>query len=140
MIKLGLKKMKIKRQKNSKKGLIEIIPMIDVMFFLLATFILASLAVQKINGIAVNLPQGKADKIEVEEKITISIDAKNQIYLNKNLILLNDLESQLRTLINNKDKNIIINSDQDAKQGVVMQAMLLAKKAGAKHFSLISRE
>ena len=74
------------------------------MFFLLATFILASLAVQKINGIAVNLPQGKADKIEVEEKITISIDAKNQIYLNKNLILLNDLESQLRTLINNKDK------------------------------------
>jgi len=132
--------MKIKRQKNSKKGLIEIIPMIDVMFFLLATFILASLAVQKINGIAVNLPQGKADKIEVEEKITISIDAKNQIYLNKNLILLNDLESQLRTLINNKDKNIIINSDQDAKQGVVMQAMLLAKKAGAKHFSLISRE
>lgn len=132
--------MKIKRQKKSKKGLIEIIPMIDVMFFLLATFILASLAVQKINGIAVNLPQGKADKIEVEEKITISIDAQNQIYLNKNLVFMTDLEKQLKILINNKDKNIVINSDKDAKQGIVMEAMLLAKKAGAKHFSLISKE
>lgn len=132
--------MKIKRQKKSKKGLIEIIPMIDVMFFLLATFMLASLAVQKINGIAVNLPQGKADKIEVEEKITISIDAKNQIYLNKNLVFMTDLEKQLKILINNKDKNIVINSDKDAKQGIVMEAMLLAKKSGAKHFSLISKE
>lgn len=132
--------MKIKRQKKSKKGLIEIIPMIDVMFFLLATFMLASLAVQKINGIAVNLPQGKADKIEIEEKITISIDAKNQIYLNKNLVFMTDLEKQLKILINNKDKNIVINSDKDAKQGIVMEAMLLAKKSGAKHFSLISKE
>ena len=50
--------MKIKRGRKSKKGSIEIIPMIDVMFFLLVTFMLASLSMQKINGIAVNLEKG----------------------------------------------------------------------------------
>ena len=131
--------MKIKRGRKSKKGSIEIIPMIDVMFFLLVTFMLASLSMQKINGIAVNLEKGKADSIAVEEKIIISVTMDNEIYLGKEAILLPDLGDKLKGLIDGKDKNIIVNSDKDAKQGVVMKVMLEAKAAGAKHFSLISK-
>lgn len=131
--------MKIKRGRQSKKASIEIIPMIDVMFFLLVTFMLASLSMQKINGIAVNLEKGKADKIEVEEKIVLSIKANNAIYLGKEKILLADLGPKLKGFIDGKDMNIIVNSDKDAKQGVVMKVMLEAKAAGAKHFSLISK-
>jgi len=131
--------MKIKRNRTSKKGRIEIIPMIDVMFFLLVTFMLASLSMQHLNGVAVNLEKGKADKISVEEKIVLSIKEDGQIYLNKDKILLENLESSLKKILKDKDVNIIINSDKKARQGVVMQAMLEAKKAGAKHFSLISK-
>jgi biopolymer transport protein ExbD len=55
--------MKITRLRTSKKARIEIIPMIDVMFFLLATFIIASLSMKNYQGIAVNLTQGNSEEI-----------------------------------------------------------------------------
>jgi biopolymer transport protein ExbD len=130
--------MKIKRLNPTKKGKIEIIPMIDVMFFLLATFILASIAMQKYQGVAVNLNKGSAENIsEQQQSITISITHDNLIYINKNQVLPSEVANNLEKLINDKNNNILIASDENSKQGVVMQAMLEAKKAGAKKFSFI---
>ena len=130
--------MKIKRLNSAKKGKIEIIPMIDVMFFLLATFILASIAMQKYQGVAVNLNKGSAENIsEQQHSITISITHDNLIYINKNQVLPSEVANNLEKLINDKNNNILIASDENSKQGVVMQAMLEAKKAGAKKFSFI---
>jgi biopolymer transport protein ExbD len=130
--------MKIKRLNSIKKGKIEIIPMIDVMFFLLATFILASIAMQKYQGVAVNLNKGSAENVnEQQQSITISITHDNLVYINKNQVLLTEVAHNLEKLINDKNNNILIASDENSKQGVVMQAMLEAKKAGAKKFSFI---
>ena len=130
--------MKIKRLNSIKKGKIEIIPMIDVMFFLLATFILASIAMQKYQGVAVNLNKGNAENIsEQQQSITISITHDNLVYINKNQVLLSEVANNLEKLINDKNNNILIASDENSKQGVVMQALLEAKKAGAKKFSFI---
>ena len=130
--------MKIKRLNPTKKGKIEIIPMIDVMFFLLATFILASIAMQKYQGVAVNLNKGSAENIsEQQQSITISITHDNLIYINKNQVLPSEVADNLEKLINDKNNNILIASDENSKQGVVMQAMIEAKKAGAKKFSFI---
>lgn len=130
--------MKIKRLNPTKKGKIEIIPMIDVMFFLLATFILASIAMQKYQGVAVNLNKGSAENVnEQQQSITISITHDNLVYINKNQVLLSEVANNLEKLINDKNNNILIASDENSKQGVVMRAMLEAKKAGAKKFSFI---
>ena len=130
--------MKIKRLNSAKKGKIEIIPMIDVMFFLLATFILASIAMQKYQGVTVNLNKGSAENVnEQTQSITISITHDNLVYINKNQVLLTEIANNLEKLINDKNNNILIASDENSKQGVVMQAMLEAKKAGAKKFSFI---
>ncbi len=130
--------MKIKRLNSIKKGKIEIIPMIDVMFFLLATFFLASIAMQKYQGVTVNLNKGSAENVnEQTQSITISITHDNLVYINKNQVLLTEVAHNLEKLINDKNNNILIASDENSKQGVVMQAMLEAKKAGAKKFSFI---
>ena len=130
--------MKIKRLNSTKKGKIEIIPMIDVMFFLLATFILASIAMQKYQGVTVNLNKGSAENVnEQTQSITISITHDNLVYINKNQVLLTEIANNLEKLINDKNNNILIASDENSKQGIVMQAMLEAKKAGAKKFSFI---
>jgi biopolymer transport protein ExbD len=131
--------MKITRARKSKKGRIEIIPMIDVMFFLLATFMLASLSMQHLSGLAVNLSQGKADKTEIENQITLTITRDNLIFLNKEELTTDALKSRLQALLQNGDKTVIIASDQNALQGTVMQAMLTARTAGARHFSMISK-
>ena len=132
--------MKIKRARKSKKGRIEIIPMIDVMFFLLATFILASLSMQRVNGLAVDLTQGQANQIQVENKITLSITHDNLIYLNQEQVVLESLKSRLQTALQGSDKNVVVLADKHAFQGVVMQAMLAAREAGALNFSILARQ
>ncbi len=132
--------MKITRIRKSKKGRIEIIPMIDVMFFLLVTFMLASLSMQRLNGIAVNLTKGKADAVQVENQITLTINRQGEIFLNKDSSDLNSLKSKLEVLLQGGDKTVIVLSDKDALQGVVMQAMLAARDAGAKHFSMVTKQ
>ena len=131
--------MKIKRNRSSKKGRIEIIPMIDVMFFLLATFILASLSMQRVEGIPVNLVEGKSDQIEVEKKITLTITYNNGIYLGNREIKLPQIFNEISRLKPNPKTPVIIACDKNASQGVVMQVMLAAKAAGAKSFSMITK-
>lgn len=131
--------MKIKRIRTGNKAKIEIIPMIDVMFFLLATFIIASLSMQNYQGIAVNLNKGNSEKILQEQTITINITKDNLIYLNKNLVELNNLGNEYKNLINDSEKIILLAADQDSKQGVVTNVMLEIKKAGGNHFSIITK-
>ncbi len=131
--------MKIKRARKSKKGRIEIIPMIDVMFFLLVTFMLASLSMQHLSGIAVNLTQGKAENVETQKQITLTINAQGLVFLQKEEIDLETLKLRLKQVLHGEDKTIIVLCDKDAAQGKVMLAMLAAKAAGAQHFSLITK-
>jgi biopolymer transport protein ExbD len=132
--------MKIKRIREAKKARIEIIPMIDVMFFLLAAFILTSLFMQSFSGINVNLTKGRAEKVSSDNKITISINKDNIIFLNQNQILFEALGNEVNKLIKNKEETIIIACDQDVRQGFLMQVILEIRKVGIHHFSLIARQ
>lgn len=132
--------MKIKRIRAARKARIEIIPMIDVMFFLLAAFILTSLFMQSFSGINVNLTKGQAEKISSDNKITISINKDNIIFLNQNQISFEALSAEINKLIKNKEETIIIACDQDVKQGFLMQVILEIRKVGIHHFSLIARQ
>jgi biopolymer transport protein TolR len=131
--------MKIKRLRNSKKGRIEIIPMIDVMFFLLATFMLASLSMQKINSLPVNLEQGKGEAAQIEKEITITISENGVIFLNKEEIDINSLIAKLQPLISEENDKVVIMADKNSTHGIVSQAMTKASQAGAKHFSIITK-
>ena len=129
--------MKLKRLKKSKKGRIEIIPMIDIMFFLLATFMLASLVAQRhFESLNVDLAQGKAAKLNDNVTITLMIDAKNHLFLNDVAISEEALFSKMKPLLVD-NKSVIIASDKKAQQGVVVGAMLKAREAGAEHFSFL---
>jgi len=57
--------------------------MIDVMFFLLVTFMLASLSMQSLNSIAVNLPKGNAESMEHQEPITLTVTHDSKIFIDK---------------------------------------------------------
>jgi biopolymer transport protein ExbD len=131
--------MKIKRLSANKKAKIEIIPMIDVMFFLLVTFIITSLSMRNYQGITVNLNKGKSENILQDQTITITITKDNLIYVNKNLVDLTKLSDEVKKLLNGEEKIILLACDQDSKQGTSTQAMLEIKRAGGNHFSIITK-
>jgi len=126
--------MKIKRSRSTKKGRIEIIPMIDVMFFLLATFMLASLSMQNLHSLPVNLPQGHADPLKAKTPITLTINKESSIFIDKKEVTLETLSSTLRPMLENTQASVIVSADSAAPNGVTVQAMLKARQAGAKHF------
>jgi biopolymer transport protein ExbD len=125
--------MKLRRSRASKRGRIEIIPMIDVMFFLLATFMLTSLAMQRLDAVRVNLPQGRAQQMSEDRPLTLSVTRSNQVYVNQQPVQLGQIEPVVAKLLHG-DGNIVVAADDGASHGVVVQAMLEARKAGAEHF------
>jgi biopolymer transport protein ExbD len=125
--------MKLRRSRRSKRGRIEIIPMIDVMFFLLATFMLTSLAMQRLDAVRINLPQGHAQQLTQEKPLTLSINEANQVFVNQLPVRLDQVEPTVSRLLRG-DHNVVIAADDHASHGVVVQAMLAARQAGAEHF------
>ncbi len=128
--------MKLRRARQVKKGRIEIIPMIDVMFFLLATLMLASLSMQNLHSLPINLPQGHAAPMPVQANntVTLTVTREGKLFLDKSPVTMEALASTLKTMLNSPDANVIVAADSAATNGVTVQAMLKAREAGAQHF------
>ncbi|HUN57796.1 MAG TPA: biopolymer transporter ExbD [Candidatus Binataceae bacterium] len=126
--------MKLKRSRQYRRGRIEIIPMIDVMFFLLVTFMLASLSMQSLNSITVNLPQGDAPNLEHKEPVTMTITKDSQIFLDKTPVNLATMAFTLKPMLDPADPGLVVNADSAAPEGIVVESMLQARRAGVEHF------
>jgi biopolymer transport protein ExbD len=127
-------KMKLRKSRAFRKGRIEIIPMIDVMFFLLATFMLSSLSMQNLDSLQVNLPQGSAEKLNTKAPVTLTVTSDSQIFIDRKPVTLDTLAETLTPLLKDSEQKLIVSADSDAPQGIVVQAMLRARAAGAQHF------
>src|SRR5260370_3833664 len=103
--------MKLRRARNFRHGRIEIIPMIDVMFFLLVTFMLASLSMQSLNSIAVNLPKGDAESLQHREPITLTVTRDIKCCIDKTPTHLELIPFLLQRLLNNNYIHIVLYSD-----------------------------
>ncbi|SDI08646.1 biopolymer transporter ExbD [Nitrosomonas sp. Nm132] len=131
--------MKLRKSRTPRKGYIQIIPMIDVMFFLLATFMLASLSMQNLDSLQVNLPEGQAEKLSAEKPVTLTLTKDNEIFINKESVTLDTLVTTLKPLLEDAKQKLIISADNEAPQGIVVQAMLRARNAGVQHFLIAVR-
>ncbi|TDQ98583.1 ExbD/TolR family protein [Paraburkholderia silvatlantica] len=125
--------MKLRRSRTSRRGRIEIIPMIDVMFFLLATFMLTSLSMQRLDAVHIDLPSGQAQSVPLDPPLTLSVNRSNQIFVNRQPVRLDEVSRAVAKGIR-RDGNIVVAADDGASHGVVVQAILEARKAGAEHF------
>jgi biopolymer transport protein ExbD len=125
---------KLRAPRQRRRGRIEIIPMIDVMFFLLATFMLASLSLQNLHSLAVNLPHGQAPPLQATRPVTLTVTREGALLLDRTAVTLDTLPGVLRPLLGPPGTNVIVAADSAAPSGIVVQAMLKARDAGAEHF------
>jgi biopolymer transport protein ExbD len=125
---------KFRRSRQRRRGRIEIIPMIDVMFFLLATFMLASLSLQNLHSMAVDLPRGQAPPLQTARSVTLTVTRDGALLLDQTAVTLDTLAGALRPMLGAPSANVIVAVDSAAPSGVVVQAMLKARDGGAEHF------
>jgi len=119
-----------------KSARIEIIPLIDIIFFLLATFIMVSLSMTKNQGVQVALPTASTaaslgDQSEMEKAVTLTVNGKGEVFYNKEKITLAQLPLKLQVLKTNaKEAKVIINSDAGADFKNVVAVLDEVRKVG----------
>ncbi|WP_375476881.1 ExbD/TolR family protein [uncultured Nostoc sp.] len=120
-----------------------IISVNDVIFAILTFFIMSTLFLTRSEGLPVNLPKAAtAKQQQVPTKITITVDEKEQVSLNRKPIAVDDLTAQVRTLVgSNPEVLVIINADEKVDYGRVVAVMDRVRQvAGAKLAIATQRE
>jgi biopolymer transport protein ExbD len=125
-----------------KKARIEIIPLIDVIFFLLATFVLFTLSLNRIQSVPVDLPVAAPpkEKPPKDDSVTIQISGDGAIFWNRELIDMNEVPSRIAYYkTQTEDPRILIAGDEKARFGLTVSVLDEVRKAGITKFSVETR-
>ena len=118
---------------------INLTPLMDLTFILLITFIITFPLIEQ--GIVVNLPKGKADKMEPSESQTISVDKDNQIYLNDHKISLEDLKTRVFELKEaDPDVPVMVRADERITYGELVKVLKILHEAHITKMALVTQE
>jgi biopolymer transport protein ExbD len=128
--------MRIQRR-NPKKARIEIIPMIDTIFFLLVFFMISTLSMAQYRGMPVNLPKAASGQQAPADSAAITIDEESRIFLNKEEVDQAALGDLLRQqLEQNSDLLVVINADDGVEHGRVVEVMDIARGANVARMAI----
>src|SRR5262245_7971630 len=111
-------------RKTPEKARIEIIPMIDIIFFLLVFFMISTLSMTVNRGLPVNLPKAASSQKDLRESFNITVTREGDIFLNKEPVALHDIAQRVQAGLE-KDPELlaVINADDQAIHGTIVDVM-----------------
>ncbi|MBL9135387.1 MAG: biopolymer transporter ExbD [Verrucomicrobiales bacterium] len=111
---------------------IEIIPLIDIMFFLLAAFMLVSLSMVNLKSVKVNLPTAtQATSDSPADFLSVSVDRAGLLYLDRTPVGPGELAARLSEARRaNPGARVFIHGDRDARHGDVIRALDIVRACG----------
>ncbi|MDD4932103.1 MAG: biopolymer transporter ExbD [Methylacidiphilaceae bacterium] len=120
---------------------LEIIPFIDVMFFLLATFMMISLAMVKNPGVTVQLPKAQTSGSEErkEKEVTLTVTDKGEIYFDHDKVSTGELPGKLAGLkaeAGPEKAKVFLNSDRKATFDSVVGVLDAIRKEGISRIAI----
>lgn len=117
---------------------INITPLVDVVLVLLIIFMVTAPVLQ--SGIEVAVPKTRTVKEITEERLVISIDKKQRVYLGNDPININDIAAQIRQRIRDPQRqSIFIRADQDVPFGAFATVMDSVKQSGISNVSIVTQ-
>jgi biopolymer transport protein ExbD len=124
--------MKIPSPIPKRRSRIVIIPLIDIMFFLLASFMMLALEMSKSENIKVNLPPASQSKQDYRpDMVNIAVDKSGTVWLEKKRISPADLASVLKSRFHdNPDLPVYISGDRDTLHGDMVRVYQTVRAAG----------
>jgi biopolymer transport protein ExbD len=128
---------------ESPKARIELIPMIDIMFFLMVVFIFISMSLIKLNGVTVALPKSAAHPLRQETKmVNITITEEGKILFENSPVDRSGLRDRLTALLSDKTAKyeVIVSGDKDSKLQRLVDVMDLCNSLGFSNVSIRSED
>ena len=117
---------------------INVTPLVDVVLVLLIIFMVTAPMLQM--GIDVNLPKIKAKTVDVtEEKVVLTVKAKEEIFINNYRATLSDLKTKLESIFASRiDREVFMRADDQVPYGFVVKVMAEVRKAGVDRLGMIT--
>jgi biopolymer transport protein ExbD len=114
-----------------KKARIEIIPMIDTIFFLLVFFMISTLSMAHYDGLPVNLPKAATGDQPPSESAAVTISPDGKITIYKQKVERDQIANFLRRRLKaSPELVVLINADEHVEHGLVVDVMDQARQAG----------
>jgi len=105
------------------KNKIDILPMIDIIFSILAFLIISSLYLTRVNTIPVDLPSASSTVTQKNKFINISIDKSGNLFINNNNIQFDDLKLNVLKLTDKSINLVVLNADKNVSHGSVIDVL-----------------
>lgn len=121
--------MQLSNQKKRKVTL-NLTSLIDVLFILIIFFTVSSTFLEQ-PGIELKLPEAQSSEGHTAQKIIIYVDKDKNVFLNDEIVSINNLISELQNLTNfKKDKSIVLKADTNVSHGTVIKILDLLRQQG----------
>lgn len=125
--------MKLRDSRSLKQPELMIIPMIDIMFFLLVFFMLSTMYMVDLKTIPIKLPKAEFSAVDTQTTFAVSVKKDGSIWLGDKQTDIASLTMQAK---NNPRFSIVIRADKDADYGKVITLLDRLKGAGVQRFGL----
>lgn len=128
--------MKLRNLKDDSVPTLMIIPMIDIIFFMLVFFMMSMLTMVTQRTIPVKLPQAVTAAVDVTKTIPVTVDAEGRVLLEDEAVALESLGGRLKDAVSTatgegREAVVVLRGDEKAPYGVVIQVLDVVKKSGS---------
>jgi len=115
---------------------IDLTPMLDVVFIMLIFFIVTSSFIKEA-GVEVQRPQAETASPQDKGNILIAITADGEVWMDKKVVDVRSVRAHVeRMRVDQPDGAVVVQADQDARTGLVVQVMDQARLAGVQDVAL----
>lgn len=120
---------------------IEVIPLIDIMFFLLAAFMLVSLSMTHLQRVPINLPEASTGIPDSKTPpFQIAIDVHGVTTWDGKIVTPSEITARLKTAAVPADSRVLISADEDARHKQVLGVLNAVREAGVEKVSFETKE
>jgi biopolymer transport protein ExbD len=120
---------------------IEIVPLIDIMFFLLAAFMLVSLSMTHMQRVPINLPQASTGLPDSKTPpYQIAIDANGVTTWDQKIVTLSEITNRLKSSASTAETRVMISADEEARHKQVLGVLNAVRAAGVEKVSFETKD
>ncbi len=116
---------------------INITPFVDVVLVLLIIFMITAPVLQ--SGIEIELPRTKTVRVVTQERMVVTIDRGQKVYLNDNPVNINNLAEVLQANPVSAERGVYVRCDEKVPFGVFATVIDTIRQAGIENVSVVTR-
>ena len=129
--------MKFRERRAVENPRLMIIPMIDIIFFLLVFFMMSTMFMVEQKVLPVTLPSASTAELDMHRTFPVTVMADGSLRFNEDVVNLNDLSARIETeLRRDRDSRCVLRADRRAADGLVVDVLNQLRRLGVQRWTV----